>query len=324
MSLPTIFVQIASYRDPECQWTVKNLFEKAKFPERIFAGICWQFDEEHDGDCFVEPSPRPEQTRVVNVSAYDSQGVCWARHVAQTLYEGEDYVLMIDSHMRFIDDWDEALIDELNKCPSEKSFLSSYPPGYQPPNQLAENPMPTVLLAQDFNEQGDIRFKGETLYTKPDTPLNGAFLAGGQIFAPGAFVKEVAYDPFMYFNHEEITLAARAYTHGWDSYSPTDTFMYHLYHTGNAGRRLHWEDNKDWSHMTRVSRGRYNYLLGGQLPEHENILTDIDQYGLGSVRSLAEFEAYTGLDFKSKVSSERAQKGQFIKNIDAYRKGSST
>ena len=110
MSLPTIFVQIASYRDPECQWTVKNLFEKAKFPERIFAGICWQFDEEHDGDCFVEPSPRPEQTRVVNVSAYDSQGVCWARHVAQTLYEGEDYVLMIDSHMRFIDDWDEALI----------------------------------------------------------------------------------------------------------------------------------------------------------------------------------------------------------------------
>ena len=26
----TIFVQIASYRDPELQWTLKDLFEKAK------------------------------------------------------------------------------------------------------------------------------------------------------------------------------------------------------------------------------------------------------------------------------------------------------
>ncbi|HSQ97621.1 MAG TPA: GlcNAc-transferase family protein [Rickettsiales bacterium] len=26
----TIFVQIASYRDPELQWTLKDLFEKVK------------------------------------------------------------------------------------------------------------------------------------------------------------------------------------------------------------------------------------------------------------------------------------------------------
>ena len=35
----TIFVQIASYRDPELQWTLKDLFEKAKRPENIFVGI---------------------------------------------------------------------------------------------------------------------------------------------------------------------------------------------------------------------------------------------------------------------------------------------
>ena len=32
----TIFVQIASYRDPELQWTIKDLFDKAKRPENIF------------------------------------------------------------------------------------------------------------------------------------------------------------------------------------------------------------------------------------------------------------------------------------------------
>src|SRR5260221_13345699 len=51
-ALPRIFVSIASYRDTECQWTVKDLFEKARHPERVFAGICWQFIAAEDADCF--------------------------------------------------------------------------------------------------------------------------------------------------------------------------------------------------------------------------------------------------------------------------------
>ena len=38
---PRIFVSIASYRDTECQWPVKSLFERARPPERVFAGTCW-------------------------------------------------------------------------------------------------------------------------------------------------------------------------------------------------------------------------------------------------------------------------------------------
>ena len=40
---PKIFVSIASFRDSETQYTVKDLFENALFPERIFVGICWQY-----------------------------------------------------------------------------------------------------------------------------------------------------------------------------------------------------------------------------------------------------------------------------------------
>lgn len=36
---PRIFVQIASYRDTECQHTVRDLFEKANDPDRVFVGI---------------------------------------------------------------------------------------------------------------------------------------------------------------------------------------------------------------------------------------------------------------------------------------------
>ncbi len=38
----SIFVSIASYRDPETRWTVWDLFRKAKRPDQIHVGIVWQ------------------------------------------------------------------------------------------------------------------------------------------------------------------------------------------------------------------------------------------------------------------------------------------
>lgn len=320
--LPTIFVQIASYRDPECQWTVKDLFEKAEHPERVTVGICWQCDPEADKDCFVIPSPRPKQTKVISVLPSEAEGVCWARAQVQTLFEDQDYVLMIDSHMRFIPGWDTKLIAELARCPSPKSFLSTYPPAYTPPNQLEPNPRPVVMRSKAFNEYGDIRFEGEYLGgTPPEEPLRGAFLAAGLLFAPGRFVREVPYDPYTYFGHEEITLAARAFTHGWDVYSSPGTFVYHYYNDPkkDEARPQHWKDRKDWTKFQKLSRQRYNYMLAGIAPEDKEALKEIERYGLGKARSLVEFEAFSGLDFKSKVASDRARKSQFIENLDSYR-----
>ena len=39
----TIFVQIASYRDPELQHTLQDLFKKAKRPENVFEIIFTTF-----------------------------------------------------------------------------------------------------------------------------------------------------------------------------------------------------------------------------------------------------------------------------------------
>lgn len=322
-SPPTIFVQIASYRDPETQWTVKDLFEKAEHPDQVTVGICWQYDPETDMDCFVVPSPRPTQTKVVSALPWESEGVCWARALTQTLFEDQDYVLMIDSHMRFIQNWDTELIAELKRCGSAKPFLSTYPPGYKPPNNLEQNPRPVVMRSKPFDEFGDIRFEGEYLNgTPPEKPLPGAFLAAGLLFAPGRFVRDVPYDPRMYFSHEEITLAARAYTHGWDVFSPVRTFIYHYYHEPKKGetRALHWQDRKDWDRLRTLSRQRYNYLLAGIPAENSEALQEIEKYGLGSVRSLTEYEAFSGLDFKKKIASDRARKSEFVKGLDAYRR----
>jgi hypothetical protein len=47
-----IFVQIASYRDPELIPTIKDCIDKAKHPENLVFAIGWQHDESENLDEF--------------------------------------------------------------------------------------------------------------------------------------------------------------------------------------------------------------------------------------------------------------------------------
>jgi len=126
---PRIYVQIASYRDPECQWTIKDLFERATHPERVFVGVLWQTIEAEDAHCFEVP-PRPAQVRARHVDARESLGACWARSEVSQLWDGEEWVLQLDSHMRFEPGWDEILLEMAASVPSTKPLISTYPSGY--------------------------------------------------------------------------------------------------------------------------------------------------------------------------------------------------
>ena len=82
-----IFVNIASYRDPLLQYTIKNLVTKAKHPENIVLGICWQYgSEEHE-----ELDYYGVEHRVIKVPAFQSKGCSWARSLAFHLHKDEDF-----------------------------------------------------------------------------------------------------------------------------------------------------------------------------------------------------------------------------------------
>jgi Rps23 Pro-64 3,4-dihydroxylase Tpa1-like proline 4-hydroxylase/GT2 family glycosyltransferase/peroxiredoxin len=322
---PRIFVQIASYRDPECQWTVRDLFEKATHPERITVAICWQFDPAEDADCF-QISTRPEQVKVLPYDWRESDGVCWARRQTQLLWEGEEYSLQIDAHMRFIPGWDEAMIAELAACPSAKPVLSCSPASYIPPNQLEKNPHPTVRRVTPFFADGNIRGRGEALHRTPHQPLNGAFIAAGFVFARSEIIEEVPYDPYLYFDQEEIAYAARLYTHGWDVFSTRRPLLYHYYNTGNQNRRMHWDDlRRSDEQKIRMLKShglsRLNHLTGYQQSRDPEVIREIGFYGFGDARSLQQFEVYCGIDFKKKIASERALRAEFIDGLAQYRDG---
>jgi Rps23 Pro-64 3,4-dihydroxylase Tpa1-like proline 4-hydroxylase/peroxiredoxin/GT2 family glycosyltransferase len=323
----TIFVNIASYRDPECQHTIKDLFEKANNPGRIYVGVCWQFDPNEDHHCF-EVDTRRNQVRIRAVDWRDAEGVCWARYQAQQLWDQEEYVLMIDSHMRFVPGWDDLMIAELNECGAMKPMLSCSPASYTPPNNLSRHMNPTIRRVRPFMPDGNLRCQGESLDHRPEKPLNAAFMVANFAFSRAEVLAEVPYDPFLYFDQEEITYAARLYTHGWDIFSARQQFLYHFYNDvkapGGSVRPLHWRDLRqaDEGRIKYLKdRGlkRFNHLTGYKLSDEADVVQRLDEFGWGRVRPLEQFEEYSGVDFKNKVTSEKALRCWFIPDLAKYR-----
>ena len=123
-----IFIQIASYRDPQLIPTIESAIANAKRPKNLVFGISRQF---HPDDKFDDLTPykKDKRFRILDIPYDQSRGACWARNQLQQLYRDEEYTLQIDSHMRFAPNWDDEMIKmikQLQKKGYKKPVLTGY------------------------------------------------------------------------------------------------------------------------------------------------------------------------------------------------------
>ena len=134
-------------------------------------------------------------------------------------------------------------------------------------------------------------------------PILSAFFAGGFSFQRGHRLLNVPYDPWAayLFDGEEISMATRMWTHGYDFYSPNADVAYHLYSPNDAKiRPVFWtfEWNIKWK-IARESEYRINYMMKLHTKFHPNRrkglydLREIDKYGLGDKRDVWQFWNFT-------------------------------
>ena len=138
-------------------------------------------------------------------------------------------------------------------------------------------------------------------YKERDTVIKARTISGHFMFTLGKFIEEVPYDPDIYFGGytEETTMSVRAFTNGYDFYSPYRMVMWHEY--TREYRPKHWDDHGE-SSKTEVKSGDrdiFSRQKTRQLFGQENNGIDIDsKFGLGTVRTLHDYEVYGGFDFK--------------------------
>ena len=165
----TIYITIASYRDPECPRTIDSIFKRAKFPHRLKIAVIDQRLEE-DPRCIVPTELTCEQDPTQTLCKYADQiealemdarlgiGPVFARHLGYRHYRGEYFAMQVDAHVRFTEHWDESLVDQWKSAANEMAVLTTYLSdlnnSIDPVTNLAIRPGRPIMCATDYEGSG--------------------------------------------------------------------------------------------------------------------------------------------------------------------------
>ena len=292
--MSSIFIQIAAYHDYELSRTILDSIKKSSGENSINFGVHLCYYQNNNIKIPDLPNVKYEVSK-----APENIGLGVGRLIAHSFYAGEDYYFQIDSHSRFDQDWDKKLISwvkEYQNAGFEKPLITNYPKNYSYEDMKVKLENSTTITVISFHENikqfQEIMVPTQTAMGTSKENIFSKSVSGGCVFTLGSFIKP---NPKIAFYGEEIFIAARAYTNGFDLLVPKETFMYHLYYNHDAPsknlRRIVWEDfPKEFKEIDIESKKQiWNTFKENKVG---------DGY-LGTMRTLEGFQTHTGLDFKN-------------------------
>lgn len=324
----SIFISIASYQDPLLVSTIFSAYDNAENKNDLIFSIC----DQSDNGIQVNEIAFSDQIHYDHVDPVFAKGPCWARHRAQSFFNEEDFFLQVDSHTLFAPKWDSIFIAQLEKISAnqknddyfKKPIITSYPRSFKvldfekglfelntgdKHTQVMTYKKDSIFLKGSFSRQNGIP-------TKHNDITHAILIAAGCIFTRGSFIKEIPYDPNYYFYGEELSMALRAFTHGYSFFHIPDAPLFHLYtDTNNLTRKLHWDPEDEekravkWTELDKKSLNRLDNLFAGKVEEPLN---------LGDERSLEDYSLISGIDLKNRIvlDFEKATKSNFLESLD--------
>ena len=247
----------------------------------------------------LDPFRSDARFRFQDYTIAESEGGTWARSIAQRFWEGEELTLQVDSHTKFDERWDERLIAMLKATPGEKPLLTVNTPVFWFDNEGQVHRdrargVPTSRVNHWTEGMG--WWAPWVDYGPPHLTLPGRnrFITGNFVFTLGRWNADVPQDPDQYYWGEELNLTVRSFTSGYDLWVPTEIVVWHMLHPKDPPRR-HWEKGRnvvDAKNVVAFDRLRKLLYSAGS--------DDLGPYGLGTERTLHEYEIYAGFDFANK------------------------
>lgn len=306
--MASIFIQIPSYRDLELPKTIADAVAKASGKHRLVFGV---------HNCVAFPNEIPISSvesdavsiRCIESIAPNNIGLQLSRYIANEAYSGEDYYLQIDAHMRFMKNWDELAISDLEHYQNmgiEKPLISGYPPSYhyRGGSEVLEDKRvfhtTRMSFLRDVAAFEKTYIPSQDAVVAPKGCVYGTSVAGGMIFTIGDFAK-IKPNKKIAFWGEEILIAARAFTHGFTPVLPIRHLLWHLYFDtqpdGFTRRESVWGDYPElWPELDRLSKLELIDIFDN---------ARIGDDALGTERTLEDYGNFAGLDFKNKRVTQR-------------------
>ena len=170
--LETIFVKIPSLDDNELIPTLQDCLDKAEHPQRIHIAVSLIYsDKKHLENLikFKEANSEANLQIVTRELDVNFLGVGKQRKIVGDMFDGQDYVLQIDSHTWFCDNWDTKLINLHGG--NDKTILTAYGGWYSYVDGVRA-PLGTGKLRYTTIVKGDRQFISFTDAWK-DEPIYG-------------------------------------------------------------------------------------------------------------------------------------------------------
>ena len=319
----SIFVQIASYHDLELQSTIVDILSKSSGDYRIDFGVhnCY-YQHNIYGNLEIEKAlsliDKPYTFAIQHSCFPDNVGIGMSRYIANELYSGQNYYLQVDSHMRFVNNWDNVLVDKLHQALDsgiDKPFLCGFPTQYlidglDPYGDtsgvfLSEINFDELILrqGQELDEHGELAsgvlkdiLKLDIPFAKVKENFQKFYVSGAFAFSIGDYHK-VKPNKKVLHKGEESFHSFRLWTHGFDK---VDLGLLCCYH---YSRKKYSMDNKKFNsdHLWKVDRRRdcsmdldnqtANQLLDINITEIREIIEKniLGPQGFGNERNFQEF-----------------------------------
>lgn len=289
--MQSIFVQISAYEDYELPKTILDCINKSSGQYQINFGISLVYNK------YNIDIPNIPNIKILKSQAPQNLGVGEGRFIANSFYNGEDFYLQIDSHTRFVENWDLLVIKSYIKYVRAgcKPVLTVYPARYWYEDGVEKLDPNLALTGIDFKTEEKELFNSTKFYHQKAIPFDGGIftksISGGSVFSDGS-IADIKPNKKMFNWGEEMLYAIRLFTHGYDLMIPEKQYLYHLYydHSNNFNfRSLSGVDfPKETESILHESNKEIYRILSN------NIIGDQE---LGNVRTLKDFEIYSGIRF---------------------------
>lgn len=325
----TIFIGISAFRDHRCPATLFNYFSKAKYPSRLHIGLVYQYEIEEDKECVEEYCRLMQEAKIkaepdengevlhqcpyraniksMNIEAKLAAGPCYGRHLQSYMYRDETFCMQTDSHMDVVPQWDTTLVDMWARTRNEYAVVTTYVHIKESIKTLEEaldrKKHVPIMCQVGFTDEMNPRYEQAKLATGLLEPKLGTSWAAGFSFGKCHHLTAVPYDPQMkyIFDGEEFTMAARLWTRGYDFYTPDFSLIGHDYNKVESGPSPHgWYKNlAKAQHVKEASKARMRTILGIKGQHDPDIEAEIGPYGLGTKRTIKQFEEYVGVNLST-------------------------
>jgi len=295
-----IFISIASFKDPLIARTIKSLLKRAENPHNIRIVVLDQVG-------LTPEEVRPQNSKNVEVITYaakTSKGTSWARSLIQNKYDGEKYVLELDSHMMCKDGWDtfyKGLLNKLKDESSDKPVISSNPPAivWDDVNKQRTFNQHGLTLWENlrFDEKEiDYRIIKKRINFDSKVATNVPWIDTRFIFSFGDRIETVPNNPKIYQTLQD-DLSIRLYTHGYDVFASPSNPIAHSYDNDRVKHIRLMEDRRGLSNST--------FLWNRSINEFYSVIqgknTFNKKYSLGQERSVENFEKFAKINYNEKI-----------------------